>query len=183
MASGHGGTREPQQGVQEEMKKLTSHLRKWGLVSIGAAVIGIAVGAGGMQVAKQYFVQGPSATQIVLLPGGNVLNSSDIARLDTRTGAVYRFRGDTTNPSVRNTWELRVPPVKEKTSGILEIQRIVAPHGELGRNPADIDVELVPTTFLVDVVTGSTWILRHRASTNATWDPVEIYRHSNYGYR
>ncbi|MHC4082476.1 MAG: hypothetical protein ACYS15_15705 [Planctomycetota bacterium] len=161
--------------------KITSHIRKWGLLSICAAVIGVGVGAGGMKVARQYFVQGPSATQIVLLPGGNVLNSSDIARFDTRTGAVYRFRGDTTNPSVRNTWELRVAPVKEKTSGILEIQRIIAPHGELGRNPATTEVELVPSTFLVDVVTGDTWILRRRASTNATWDKVELFKHSDWG--
>jgi hypothetical protein len=163
--------------------KITSHVRKWGLLSICAAIIGVGAGAGGMSVARQYFVQGPSATQIVLLPGGNVLNSSDIARLDTRTGAVYRFRGDTTKPGVRNTWELRVAPVDEKTSGILEIQRIIAPHGELGRNPATIDVELVPSTFLVDVVTGDTWILRHRASTNATWDKVTVFQHSGWGSR
>ena len=161
--------------------KITSHIRKWGLLSICAAAIGVGVGAGGLKAARQYFVQGPSATQIVLLPGGNVRNSSDIARLDTRTGAVYRFRGDTTNPSVRNTWELRVAPVKGKTSGILEIQRIIAPHGEMGRNPATTEVALVPSTFLVDVVTGDTWILNHRASTNATWDKVELFKHSDWG--
>jgi hypothetical protein len=42
-------------------------------------------------------------------------------------------------------------------------------------------VELVPSTFLVDVVTGDTWILRHRASTNATWDKVELFKHSDWG--
>jgi hypothetical protein len=164
--------------------KITSHARKWGLLSICGAIICVGAGAGGMTIAREYFVQGPSATQIILLPGGNVANSSDIARLDTRTGAVYRFRGDTTNPSVRNTWELRVPPVKEETSGILEIQRIIAPHGELiGRNPAPIEVELVPSTFLVDVVTGDTWILRRRASTNASWDKVDVFEHSGWrGY-
>ena len=161
--------------------KITSHIRKWGLLSLCAAIVGVGIGAGGMKVAKQYFVLGPSATQLVLLPGGNVRNSSDIARLDTRTGAVYRFRGDTTNPSVRNTWELRVAPVKGKTSGILEIQRIIAPHGELGRNPTTTEVVLVPSTFLVDVVTGETWILRRRASTNASWDKVELFKHSDWG--
>ena len=161
--------------------KITSHIRKWGLLSLCAAIVGVGIGAGGMKVAKQYFVLGPSATQLVLLPGGNIRNSSDIARLDTRTGAVYRFRGDTTNPSVRNTWELRVAPVKGKTSGILEIQRIIAPHGELGRNPTTTEVVLVPSTFLVDVVTGETWILRRRASTNASWDKVELFKHSDWG--
>jgi hypothetical protein len=30
-------------------------------------------------------------------------------------------------------------------------------------------------------VTGDTWILRHRASTNATWDKVELFKHSDWG--
>jgi hypothetical protein len=159
----------------------TSPFRKWALLSLGAAVLVTAIGAGAIEAARQYFVQGPSASQIFFLPGGNVLNSSDIARLDTQTGAVYRFRGDTTNPSVGNTWELRVAPVKEEHSGILEIQRIIAPHGEPGRNPTTTEVELVPSTFLVDVVTGKTWILRFRASTNATWDLVDTFQHNNFG--
>ena len=77
--------------------------------------------------------------------------------------------------------DVATAPVKEKTSGILEIQRIIAPHGERGRNPATTEVELVPSTFLVDVVTGDTWILRRRASTNASWDKVELFTHSNWG--
>lgn len=148
--------------------KITSHIRKWGLLSICAAAIGVGVGAGAMQVARQYFVQGPAATQIILLPGGNLKFDSDIARLDTRTGAIYRFRGDVDNPSVRNTWELRVAPVKEKTSGILEIQQ-----PGFDRRP--------DTVFLVDVVNGDTWILRRRASTNASWDKVDIFKHSDWG--
>ncbi len=154
------------------MKNSTSRLRTWSLLSIGAVLLGVAVGAGSVTFARQYFVQGPSATDIFLLPGGNAKFDSDIARLDTHTGAVYRFRGDVDNPSVRNTWELRVEPVKGETSGILEIQRIVLPA--LNRHGSE------PTTFLVDVATGRTWILRHRASTNATWDPVDIYRSAQF---
>lgn len=138
-------------------------------MSIGVVFLGVAVGAGSVTFARQYFVQGPSATDIFLLPGGNAKFDSDIARLDTRTGAVYRFRGDVDNAGVRNTWELRVDPVKGETSGILEIQRIVLP----ARDRLSSDVR--PTTFLVDVANGRTWILRHRASTNATWDPVNIH--------
>jgi len=143
-------------------------------MSIGVLSLGVAVGAGSVTFARQYFVQGPSATDIFLLPGGNARTDSDIARLDTRTGAVYRFRGDVDNASVRNTWELRVDPVKGKTSGILEIQRIVLP----ARDRLSSDVR--PTTFLVDVANGRTWILRHRASTNATWDPVDIFRSAQF---
>lgn len=154
------------------MTKQTS-LRKWALLSICVAALGVGLGAGAAQVARQYFVQGPSATQIIVLPGGQEKFDSDIARLDTTTGAVYRFRGDADNPNVRNTWELRVPAVETATSGILEIQRIAIP-GSLR------DDQLGPqeATFLVDVVTGDTWILRHRASTNASWDPVKTFAFS-----
>ena len=103
-----------------------------------------------------------SATEIIDLPGGNLETDSDIARLDTTTGAIYRFRGDADNPSVRNTWQIRVPPVQGEHSGLLEVQQV-----KLGNRR---------TTFLVDIVDGRTWILRNRASTNASWDPVEIFR-------
>jgi hypothetical protein len=102
-----------------------------------------------------------SATEIIHLPGGTPETDSDIARLDTTTGAIYRFRGDADNPSVRNTWELRVPPVTGEHSGLLEIQQVT-----LGRHR---------TTFLVDIVDGRTWILHRRASTNGSWDPVDIF--------
>ena len=154
------------------MKKLSIGLRTSAIVAVVAVAVIVAMGAGGVTFARQYFVQGPSATDIFFLPGGNPKFDSDIARLDTHTGAVYRFRGDVDNPSVRNTWELRVEPVKGETSGILEIQRIVLPA--LNRHGSE------PTTFLVDVATGRTWILRHRASTNATWDPVDIYRSAQF---
>lgn len=156
------------------MKNSTSRLRTWSGLSIGAVFLGVAIGAGSATFARQYFVQGPSATDIFLLPGGNAKFDSDIARLDTRTGAVYRFRGDVDNAGVRNTWELRVEPVKGETSGILEIQRVVLP----ARDRLSSDVR--PTIFLVDVANGRTWILRHRASTNATWDPVNIFRSAQF---
>ena len=43
------------------------------------------------------------------------------------------------------------------------------------------------STFLAmrpaDIVTGQTWILRHRASTNASWDLVTDYQHYNPRFR
>lgn len=144
-----------------------------------AAAVAIAVtmgaGSGGNRTAvldpdRNQFLF--SATQIITLPGGAVELDSDIARLDSRNGAIYRFRGDVNNPSVRNTWELRVPPVSEETSGLLEIQTI-RPVRTIG-TPGE------PTVFLVDIVRGSTWILRQNASTNFRWDAVEIFRSAQF---
>lgn len=83
-----------------------------------------------------------------------------VALFDSVNGAVYRLRGSLSNPSVRNTWQLRVPPVTVPTSGVLELQRATfnAP-GAL---------------FLVDVVTGQTWILRDRPSETGSWEPVLV---------
>ena len=155
------------------MKKMKLHLRVLVIVAVGATAIVIAMGAASRStVAHQYFVQGRSATELFTLAGGNPKFDSSIARLDTRTGAVYRFRGNVDNSSVRNTWELRVGPVKLATSGLLEIQQVRPQKVTNQHDPTPRRLE----TFLVDIVTGDTWILRHRASTNATWDPVEIYR-------
>ena len=153
------------------MKFLTSPLRKWALVSICATAVGVGIGAGGATVARQFIVEGPAATQIIHLAGGNTKFDSNIARFDSSTGAVYRFRGDIDNPGVRNTWELRVPAVSGSTSGLLEIQRISLPNAAHSQDSSQSRL----ATFLVDVVTGRTWILRHRASSNATWDPVDVY--------
>lgn len=161
------------------MKKLTSRLRVLGMVALAAAVIAVAVGAG-RAGSNRRAVLSPSqnrflfsASEIIILPGGNTETDSDIARLNTANGAVYRFRGDIDNASVRNTWELRVPPVKKRTSGLLEIQQLVLPKRISAADPTGADPAV---TFLVDLVNGDTWILRQRASTNASWEPVEIFR-------
>ncbi|MHC4415619.1 MAG: hypothetical protein ACYS0G_10075 [Planctomycetota bacterium] len=141
------------------MKMLTSPLRKWALLPICAAIIVVAAGAGRSQQLK---ISGGDVRGFVV-PAVQIISFDDtVGMLDTASGAVYRLRGDLDNPSVRNTWEIRVPAVGGETSGYLEIQR-----PNFGRPDA---------TFLVDIVTGRTWILRRRASTNRSWDPVEIYR-------
>ena len=152
------------------MKQLTPYLRTWALVAICATLLVVAMGIGRPRTSRVAVMDGArahqflfSATEIVRLPGGNVATDSDIARLDTTTGAIYRFRGNVDNPSVTNTWQLRVPPVEQETSGLLEIQ-----------NMAIEDTR--PVTFLVDIVYGTTWILRERAPSNASWQLVDIYR-------
>lgn len=122
-----------------------------------------------------------SATSIIVYPD----DRHSIGRFDSRTGAIYRFDGDLRNTSARNTWERVVPAVKEKTSGLLEIQQI--PALTQPRTPAFRERQRTQherwyddfeeATFLVDVVTGSTWILRLRDNANGTWDPVKIYHH------
>jgi hypothetical protein len=99
---------------------------------------------------------------------------SDIARFDTRTGAIYRFRGDISNSSVTNTWELRVPAVKESTSGLLEIQTIDLPRRDTPPGQGQV------AAFLVDIANGDTWILRTRASTNLSWEKVDIFSGSGW---
>ncbi|NNF42423.1 MAG: hypothetical protein HKN62_05135 [Phycisphaerales bacterium] len=98
-----------------------------------------------------------------ILPAAQIISYDDtVARLDTATGAVHRLRGNLDNSSVQNSWELRVGPVTGATSGLLEIQKVTFHETD--------------ETFLVDIVTGRTWVLRRRASTNGTWDEIKIYR-------
>ncbi len=154
------------------MKNLTPQLRTWALLSIGVATLVVAVGAGSMKIARQYFVLGPAATNLILLPGGAPQFDSDLARLNTRTGAVYRYRGDLSNTVLQSTWEMRVPPVTEETSGVLEIQRIALSKTSASKGGTEVQT----ATFLVDIVNGTTWVLREMASTNARWQMVDIFR-------
>jgi hypothetical protein len=94
-----------------------------------------------------------------IVPAAQIISFNDtVGRLDTTTGAVHQLSGDLRNPSVRNEWELRVPAVSGETSGFLEIQRATFNDPE--------------AIFLVDIVTGKTWLLRRRGNDNGTWDPV-----------
>jgi len=138
--------------------------RRWlGYGALGVFVAGIfvAAGAGSRQDVTSEYVLPPAAEIIAF--------DTTVGVLDTTTGAIYRLRGDLRNPSARNTWKMRVGPIKESHSGQLEIQKIA-----LGQHP-----EL---TFLVDQVTGRTWILRRRASTNGSWVLVARERSGTAGF-
>jgi hypothetical protein len=200
--------------------QLTSYLRVWAMVVFCATMLVIAMGVGRQRQGRIAAMGGAqedrflfSATEIIRLSGGTAAFDSDIARLDTRTGAVYRFRGDVDVASVQNTWELRVPPVKEKTSGMLELQNIL-PHrpirqgdvvmpfetffvdtltgetvkkvetsnSQVKRVTASAQVADIvrPVTFLVDIVEGTTWILRETTGTNARWQLIDIFRSAQF---
>lgn len=141
----------------------TSSLHPWTGKGIGLALALVllaivSVGDAGPRAATMrdgsaaYFL---SATQVISW-------DETVGMLDTRTGAIYRLRGNLEKTSIRNNWEQRVPAVTGPHSGMLEIQRATFNHPE--------------ATFLVDVVEGHTWILKRTASTNRRWQRVEIFR-------
>ncbi|MHC4427744.1 MAG: hypothetical protein ACYS0D_03970 [Planctomycetota bacterium] len=102
-----------------------------------------------------------------IVPAAQIVSFDDtVGLLNTATGAIYKLRGNLDNASVTNTWQMRVGPVDGTTSGYLEIQRPVFDHPN--------------AIFLVDIVTGKTWILRDRASSNRSWEPVKIHRSSQF---
>lgn len=80
-----------------------------------------------------------------------------IGLLDTTTGSLFELRGNLDNPSATLSWFPRVEGV-EGGSGYLQVQspRFNSPDA----------------VFLVDVVTGDTWILRDRGNKNGSWEPV-----------
>ena len=57
------------------------------------------------------------------------------------------------------------------TSGLLEVQ-LVTDHGD--PEPSE------RAAFLVDIVEGSTWLLRQRTNGCFEWQPVEVFNSSQY---
>jgi hypothetical protein len=78
-----------------------------------------------------------------------------VMRLDTATGEMNRFSGHLMGPAARGNWIRFAPPVREHTSGFLEVRR--QQNG----------------TFLIDAATGDTWILRQRGSIG-NWVPLRV---------
>ena len=124
------------------------------LVSITLLVAGVSAGRGDQHRARMH--------DGYIVPASQIISFGDtIGRLDTETGAVYELRGNLRNASTPMHWKQRVAPLVEQTSGVLEIQR--ATFNDPG------------ATFLVDVVTGETWLLTDRASGNGLWQHVRTY--------
>ena len=69
-----------------------------------------------------------------------------------------------------------MPPVTEETSGVLEIQRIALPETDARTGETVVQT----ATFLVDIVNGTTWVLREMASTNARWQMVDVYHSAQF---
>jgi hypothetical protein len=141
---------------------MTESRSRWfrgGLIAAGLAVA-MLIGLGAGRTRSLATLSDDAA---VLLPATQIISfQTGIGRLDTRTGAVYELRGNVDNPSTKLHWKRRVAPITGETSGWLEIQR--ATFNEPG------------ATFLVDVVTGRTWILNDRGNNSGSWDPVDVFR-------
>ena len=80
-----------------------------------------------------------------------------VGLLDTTTGEIFELRGDLDNASSRLSWFPRVAGLAD-TSGFLKVQ---SPQFN---NPDAV--------FLIDAVTGATWILRERGNNNGSWEKV-----------
>lgn len=142
-------------------------MRKTSRLMLGAAVLAagivtIAAAMGAGRLADEPLVLNASASDLIV-PRVRIIQWDDsVARFDTQTGAIHRFNGDLEKPNVRSEWISHVKPVRESTSSVLEIQKPAGVHS-------------LEATFLVDVISGETWILRRRGS-NAGWDKVDVFR-------
>lgn len=125
----------------------------WGAGGLTMATIvclGIMIAAAPLGPVRVHRTLATPVTQIVSYGEG-------VGLLDTRNGSISELRGSLDNPSSQLSWFLRVEGV-EGTSGHLEMQ-----SPQWNRPDA---------LFLVDVMTGETWILRDRGNNNGTWEPV-----------
>ena len=144
-------------GEKKEMKNMSFGVRVVMILALVSAVVLMVAGAGN----DRELTSTRAGVRGFVLPRTEVISFDEtVAVLDTATGAVYRIKDPRVldNPSARVTFQLRVAPVKEETSGYLEMQRATF------NQPNAI--------FLVDIVTGKTWILRDRASSNRSWEPI-----------
>lgn len=82
-----------------------------------------------------------------------------VARFDRVTGELMEYNGDLTKLNVPGQWVPLVKPVRSGTAAVLEIQQ---------------PESAVPgATFLVDAVTGQTWVLRRRQA-DVRWEEIPI---------
>lgn len=133
--------------------------RIWIITILAGAALVILLGA---RPAANHFL-GTTLTTERIVPRVKIIQFDDsVARFDTKTGEIHRFNGDLNRPQVRGQWVSVVPGVESSTSGVLEIQRAEGVRAE-------------SAVFLVDVIEGDTWLLRHRGS-GAEWDRIEVHR-------
>jgi len=137
-------------------------LKNWRVIFvIGlAAIVAMIVLGAGRAVPSVIQVSGDGE---LIVPRVRIIQFGDtVARFNTVTGEIHRFHGDLDKPNVRGQWVRHVRGVSDTTSGVLQIQR---PDG----------VRAEEAAFLVDAITGDTWLLRRRGAA-AEWDRVDIAR-------
>lgn len=143
--------------------------RFWGGALVAALAVSGAIALGNGPTAPPI---DRDAASLAILPNVRIISWSDpfnqrggqesVARLDTRTGAIHVAHGNLTNRSSAITWQRRVPAVSGGHSGMLDIQTT-----PFGRNSE---------VFLVDNVTGKTWILRRDNNGNGRWSAIDEFQ-------
>ena len=109
-------------------------------------------------VASEVFAAPQRAFRTLDIPVVQVIPyQQGVGLLDTTTGEIFELRGDLDNASSRLSWFPRVAGLAG-TSGFLKVQ-----SPQFNRPDA---------VFLIDAVTGATWILRERGNNNGTWEKV-----------
>lgn len=97
----------------------------------------------------------PVVQNEAIVPAVRVIRLDEtVGRLDTRTGELSRFKGNLRDSSGPGHWSTFAKGVSDSTSGVLDID------------------QARESTFLVDLVTGETWLLR-RTANGARWDRIE----------
>lgn len=138
------------------MRQITDRLRAPRGLTLLALGVAFVAAAGMAQI-------GPSAevSRTYELPSQRILTiGNHLVRLDTRTGAVHRLRGDATATSSGQDWSQRVPAVTGQHSGMLDIQQTRGGSAD--------------GTFLVDVAGQRTWLLRWRGNEDGIWQDVPV---------
>lgn len=124
---------------------------------IGLALITTALLVGFGAGTASDFIAAPSAEHP---PAQLIELSSGIARIDLRTGAVYRIEGDVANPAVAPTWKRRVPGVVDSSERILNVDIV--------------PVDGVPRAFLTQLRDGRSWVLRWKDERSGLWQPITV---------
>lgn len=137
-------------------------MKRFSLVTVSGAIVLAAV--------MMIFGRSPSASAMqsgqipsaindpnLIFPDVRIIRfDTHVARLDTETGEISRFSGTLSGSSANGIWLRLVRPVSGSTSGFLDVKHVGG------------------GTFLIDLATGQTWILR-RGSGNSigTWVRVQ----------
>ena len=109
-------------------------------------------------IASEVFAAPQRAFRTLDMPVAQVMSYQEgVGLLNTMTGEIFELRGDLDNASSRLSWFPRVSGLAG-TSGFLQVQ-----SPQFNRPDA---------VFLVDAVTGATWILRDRGNHNGSWEVV-----------
>lgn len=108
--------------------------------------------AAAMQSGQPGVISDPS----LIVPATQVLRlEDDIVRFDTSSGEAWRFSGTASGPAANGLWIRIVRPVNDSTSQFLQLRR------------------LGTAIFLIDQVTGETWVLRRASGAIGSWVNVQ----------